>query len=130
MTTSARGVAEPGSVNAVSPEMAAAGRDLVQSTGLDCRQCHGIGPQPPTGDRQTLLAPGINIAMVKDRMREDFYHRWMLDPPRFDINTRMPKLAIDGKSTKVTRILDGDANRQFDAIWAFLQETETSTPSK
>jgi hypothetical protein len=121
---------EPVQAHAPNADAATAGRELVQSTGLDCRQCHGIGSQPPTGDRQTLLAPGINFALVKDRMREDFYHRWMLDPPRFDLNTRMPKLAIDGKTTKVTRILDGDARKQFDAIWEFLQEAETATPSK
>jgi hypothetical protein len=102
--------------------LAAAGRQLIESTGLDCRQCHGVGSVPPTGDRQTLLAPGVNFAMVRDRMRSDFYDRWMLDPPRFDLNTRMPKLAVDGKTTKVTRILDGDARKQFEAIWAFLQE--------
>lgn len=101
-----------------------AGRELVQSSGLDCRQCHGIGNQPPTGDKKTLLAPGINFATVKHRMRPEFYNRWMLDPTRFDPNTRMPKLAIDGKTTKITGILDGDARKQFDAIWVFLQSVE------
>jgi len=109
-------------------ELAEAGRLLIQGTGLDCRQCHGLGDEPPTGDRRTLLAPGINFAMVKDRMRSDFYHRWMLDPPRFDLNTRMPKLAADGKTTKVTRFFDGDARKQFDAIWAFLQQPDDSPP--
>jgi type 1 glutamine amidotransferase/mono/diheme cytochrome c family protein len=105
-----------------SPETIEAGRQLVSSTGLDCRQCHGLGNLPPTGDKQTLLAPGINFALVRSRMREDFYHSWMLDPPRFDLNTRMPKLAADGSHTKVTKFYDGDARRQFNAIWAFLQE--------
>ncbi|MBX3443614.1 MAG: ThuA domain-containing protein [Planctomyces sp.] len=101
-----------------------AGRELLNSTGLDCRQCHGVGRLPPTGDRQTLLAPGINFASVRERMRPEFYHRWMLDPPRYDLNTRMPKLAIDGRTTKVTRIYEGDARRQFDAIWEFLQQPD------
>jgi hypothetical protein len=108
------------------PDQAEIGRQLIQSTGLDCRQCHGLSDEPPTGDRRTLLAPGINFSLVKDRMRSDFYHRWMLDPPRFDLNTRMPKLAADGKTTKVTRYFDGDARKQFDAIWAFLQQPDDS----
>jgi hypothetical protein len=104
-----------------NPELAAAGKELLGSAGLDCRQCHALGDAPPTGDKNTLLAPGVNFSLVKDRIQPDFYHRWMLDPPRYDTNTRMPKLAPDGKTTKVTRFFDGDARKQFDAIWEYLQ---------
>ncbi len=100
------------------------GARLIQKDTLDCRQCHAIGNELPTGDAKTLLAPGINFTMTKERMRYDFYRQWVLDPPRFDIGTRMPKLAIDGKTTKVQHILDGDAPKQFDAIWEFLQRVE------
>jgi len=100
------------------------GSRLIQKDALDCRQCHALGNQPPTGDEKTLLAPGINFTMTKERMRYDFYRRWVLDPPRYDIGTRMPKLAADGKTTKVTQILEGDAARQFDAVWEYLQQVE------
>ena len=53
-------------------------------------------------------------------MRYDFYQRWVLDPPRYDIGTRMPKLSADGQTTKVKQLLDGQAKPQFDAIWEFL----------
>ncbi|HVJ69253.1 MAG TPA: hypothetical protein VM510_14800, partial [Caulifigura sp.] len=113
----------PTRVNQQQPnaELAAAGKDLIGSAGLDCRQCHGLGDAPPTGDKNTLLAPGINFTLVKVRIQPDFYHRWMLDPPRYDTNTRMPKLAPDGKTTKVTKIFGGDAQKQFAAIWEYLQ---------
>ncbi len=101
------------------------GVQLLQNTGLDCRQCHALGNAPPTGDAKTLLAPGINFTLTKERMRYDFYRQWVLDPPRFDIGTRMPKLAADGKTTKVRHILDGDAAKQFDAIWEFLKAVES-----
>ena len=100
------------------------GAHLIQKDTLDCRQCHAMGNQPPTGDEKTLLAPGINFTMTKERMRYDFYRRWVLDPPRYDIGTRMPKLAADGKTTKVTQILEGDAAKQFDAVWEYLQKVE------
>ncbi len=58
------------------------GARLIQKDALDCRQCHALGNQPPTGDEKTLLAPGINFTMTKERMRYDFYRRWVLDPPR------------------------------------------------
>ncbi len=102
-------------------ELAAAGKELLGSTGLDCRQCHALGDAPPTGDKNTLLAPGINFSLVKSRVQPDFYQRWMLDPPRYDTSTRMPKLAPDGKTTKVTKFFDGDARKQFEAIWEYLQ---------
>jgi cytochrome c551/c552 len=104
-----------------NPDLAALGKELIGSAGLDCRQCHALGDSPPTGDKNTLLAPGVNFSLMKDRTQPDFYHRWMLDPPRYDTNTRMPRLAPDGKTTKVTKYFEGDARKQFDAIWEYLQ---------
>ena len=43
----------------------------------------------------------------------------MLDPPRIDISTKMPKLSTGGK-TSIRNIADGDAKVQFDAIWQYL----------
>ncbi len=97
------------------------GARLMQKDMLDCRQCHAIGNEPPTGDAKTLLAPGVNFTLTKERMRYDFYKLWVLDPPRYDIGTRMPKLSADGKTTKIRQVLDGHAPAQFDAIWEFLK---------
>lgn len=102
--------------------LASLGERLIDKEALDCRQCHALGDRPPTGDAKTLLAPGINFGLVPKRIQPEYYARFTLDPPRFDVTTRMPKLAIDGKTTKIKEILDGDARRQFAAIWAFLVE--------
>ena len=118
---------EPVSFKA-EPKLAELGNALTQRTALDCRQCHAVGLQPAQGDDKTKIAPGINFAIVKDRLRHDYYQRFTLDPPRFDINSKMPKLAADGKTTKVTTILDGDARQQFDAIWHFIQMTKIESP--
>ena len=91
------------------------------------RQCHAVGAQAAQGDDKTKIAPGINFAIVKHRLRQDYYQRFTLDPPRFDINSKMPKLAADGKTTKVITILDGDARQQFDAVWQFIQQVKTDT---
>ena len=45
----------------------------------------------------------------------------MLDPPRFETNTKMPKLAPDGRTTKVSDVFDGDAARQFETLWQYIQ---------
>jgi hypothetical protein len=105
----------------VQPELARIGEQLTLKENLDCRQCHGMGDLEPMGDEKTKLAPGINFGFAKDRLRRDYYHRFVLDPPRWDISTRMPKLAVDGRTTKVTKFYQGDAAQQFEAIWHYLQ---------
>ena len=52
---------------------------------------------------------------VAQRLRYVFYARWMPDPPRVDRTTRMTKLP------PLMDALEGDAHRQFDAIWQYMQ---------
>ncbi len=107
---------------AITEDVLETGRKLTLTQGgLDCRQCHGIGGQLAAGDDKTQLARGIDFRAVKQRVRYDFYRRFVLDPPRYDIGTRMPKFVTDGRITKVSHIYDGDARQQFDAIWLYLQ---------
>ena len=106
------------------------GKQLVGlKSGLDCRQCHAVGSEQPVGDDRTNLAMGINFVYVRERMRTEHYRRFVLDPPRFDVATRMPKLAIDGRTTKVRNIYEGDAVQQFEAIWHFIQSLPPANSS-
>ena len=100
------------------------GQQLTSKTALDCRQCHGIGDNLPTGDEKTKIAPGINFVHIKERLDDEYYRRFVLDPPRFDISTKMPRLSADGKTTKITNILDGNADLQFQAIWRYIQSLD------
>jgi hypothetical protein len=114
--------------SATQQELAEIGEQLATRAGLlDCRQCHPVGSLPPTGDKNTLLAPGINFALTRERLRHDYYRRFTLDPPRYDVTTRMPKLTVDGRTTRFKEIFDGDARRQFEAIWHFLQTVPSTT---
>ena len=96
-------------------------RLIEKDGGLDCRQCHAVGTKPATGDQATHIALGINFALAKDRILPEFYERFVRDPPRYDPGTRMPILIPDGRRTAATAILDGDADRQLEALWHFLQ---------
>lgn len=110
------------------PDLVELGRRLtLKDGGLDCRQCHGIGRLQPQGDDRTKLAPGINFAQSRERLRGDYYHRFVLDPPRYELATRMPKLSADGKTTKATAILNGDAKQQFEALWHYIQTVTPET---
>ncbi len=102
-------------------ELVEQGRQLALPATLDCRQCHGVGPEQPRGDDRTRIALGINFAHVKERLRHDYYQRFVLDPPRYDINTRMPRLAATDGTTRIKSILNGDAQAQFEAVWHFIQ---------
>ena len=76
------------------------------------------------GRRQNEACAGINFALIRERLRPEFYSRFVLDPPRWEISTRMPKLAADGKTTKVTKHFDGDAAKQIEAIWHYMLTVE------
>lgn len=107
---------------ATTPEQVELGRQLtLKGQGLDCRQCHGVGQEQPVGDRATLISVGINFSVITDRLNPEFFPRLLLNPPRYDPNSRMPVFAIDGKTTAAKGILDGDAERQYEAIWAYLK---------
>ena len=103
------------------PSLVDAGEALTRQNGLDCRQCHAIGDLQPRGDKDTKIALGINFSHIRDRMRHDAYHRFMLDPPRYDINTRMIKLSEDGLTTKLKDFFDANAHQQFEAVWSYIQ---------
>lgn len=100
--------------------LAAVGSELVgMNNGLACFRCHAIG------DRQTTApfgARSTNLSYATERLRYDFYHRWLRDPLRIDPQTKMIQFALDGHRTGLTTYYDGDARQQFDAIWHYLEQ--------
>ena len=58
---------------------------------------------------------------MTERLREDWFHRYMLAPTEYRPGTRMPLSFPDGKSALET-VFDGDANRQIDALWLYLSQ--------
>jgi mono/diheme cytochrome c family protein len=99
--------------------LAKIGEQLVgDQGGFSCIKCHAIGKRPPLAPFE---APGINLASAAERLRYSYYPRWMLDPPRLDISTKMPKFAADGRTTAITTVLDGQAAKQYEALWHYIQ---------
>ncbi len=104
-----------------SPDMSQArlGQRLTeQNQGFNCLQCHGLPGQPPEAPFESR---GIDFHRVSNRLRKDFYRRWIGNPIQFDPAVPMPRFSPDGQTTPAQRILDGNAQRQFDAIWQYLQ---------
>ena len=48
----------------------------------------------------------------------------MMNPARYDITTNMIRLSEDGITTKVRDYFDGDAHRQFEALWHYIQSLD------
>jgi mono/diheme cytochrome c family protein len=90
-----------------------AGRTLAGKNGLGCISCHDISGVRGGGTR------GPDLAKTQDRVRLDWYTRWMHQPQRLAPGTKMPQAFIDGKSL-FTSVLSGDADAQIEAMWAYF----------
>jgi len=100
-------------------KLAAVGEKLIeQQGGFNCVMCHDVGKRKAVAPFE---APGINLLDAARRLRHHYYPRWMIDPPHVDITTRMPKFSQDGKTTPIREVFDGDAFRQYDAVWHYIQ---------
>ncbi|MFM8273701.1 MAG: hypothetical protein ACKODX_15425, partial [Gemmata sp.] len=91
----------------------AAGRTIVGKGGLGCVSCHDIAGIANTGTR------GPDLATINQRVRYEWYERWLSQPLRMAPGTRMPQAFVDGKSTLSTAY-NGDPHQQAEAMWAYL----------
>ena len=92
-------------------------RLLQQGTGFGCVQCHAVGDNKA---EQVFEREGINLLISRQRLRHEYYTRWLADPTRLDPDARMPKYADSDGKTAFTDVLGGDAAKQFEAIWQSL----------
>jgi len=102
------------------PAMVEIGKTLAGSDGFGCTTCHGIGPVKPTA---AFEVEGINFHLVPQRLRPEYYHRWMDNPGMVTPGTKMPKYA-EGNASQRTDVLEGDAGKQYEAIWQYIQTTK------
>jgi hypothetical protein len=94
------------------------GRKLIgKDGGFSCISCHGVRS---LAAMEVFDAEGINFQWSADRLLPDYYRRWMRNPLAIDPQTKMPVYFEDGQSP-LTEILEGDAEKQIDAIWHYLR---------
>jgi hypothetical protein len=110
------------------PKMIESGRLLtLRGAGLDCRQCHSL---TNITQKQENNAQGISFLHTAERLRYDYYRHWMIDPLRVDPQSKMLRFSADRRHTAATSILDGDARRQFDALWQYIQSVPGSAAAE
>lgn len=90
-----------------------AGRFLAGKSAFGCISCHDIAGIANRGTR------GPDLAHMTERVRHNWYLRWLEQPQRMQPGTRMPSVFLNGKSL-LEKLLDGSAEKQADALWAYL----------
>jgi len=101
----------------LASQSASIGRELVGSKGMNCIQCHDVSGRPSTG------TPGPDLALMSERLRYEAFARWLHDPSEVRPGTRMPSFFVSGVSG-FPQHLDGEADAQIEAIWAYLSQGE------
>ena len=100
-----------------------AGKALVGQQGFSCQACHALGNQAALA---VFEGAGPNLALASKRLRPGYYHEWMHFPQRFDAATIMPRYATNGVSP-LKQYYEGDANKQFEAIYNYLRDVAGKT---
>ncbi len=103
--------------------MRAAGRELLGDKGANCVACHNFNGKAASTNQ------GIDLLTSSERLQPEFFHRYLQKPSAFRPRTVMPSAWPDGVAA-FTTILDGDTNRQIEAIWYYLSlGTSAADPS-
>ncbi|EMI57980.1 family 16 glycoside hydrolase [Rhodopirellula sallentina] len=89
------------------------GRKLCGNAGLSCIKCHSYNGNDAGG------LGAIDMLMMPQRLRHEWFQRYLQDPTKYRPGTRMPNSFVDGRSALVD-IDGGDPARQIDAIWQYL----------
>jgi len=65
----------------------------------------------------------VNFELAPLRLREGYYYRWMDHPAGVIPGNKMPRYAEGNKSQRGD-VLEGDAGKQYEAIWQWLHSQE------
>ena len=93
-------------------EMRAAGRELVGDQGLNCIACHSFNGKTPG-------KAGIELLTSAERLQPAWFYHFLRAPNAFRPRTVMPTAWPDGQAAQ-KKILNGDTDRQIEAIWYYL----------
>jgi hypothetical protein len=95
---------------------------LAGNKGLSCAQCHTFGNQRAIGIQ------AINMLTMTERLRPEWFRRYMLEPTKYRPGTRMPASFPEGVSVLKT-VYEGNADHQIAALWKYLsQGTQAAIP--
>jgi len=91
------------------------GRFLVGGEALGCIKCHTFNGTEAEG------VQAIDMTRMTHRLRRDWFHRYVVDPPKYRPGTRMPTSWPEGKSL-LPNVLGGETVAQVEAVWRYLAD--------
>ncbi len=100
------------------PTLAPQGASLAGFEGYSCVSCHIWKGQSMAEPDPGAIAP--ELTTVTRRVNRDWFDRWLEDPSRLQPGTPMPQIFKRGKPATLVHVLDGDALKQRDALWAYF----------
>ena len=90
----------------------AAGRELLGDKGANCVACHQFN------GKAANVNQGIDLQTSYERLQPEWFYQYLRNPRAFRPRTVMPSAWPDGVAAFKT-ILDGDTDRQIEAIWYY-----------
>lgn len=90
-------------------------RNLIGAGALACIKCHTFKGQKAEG------VQGMDMTLMTQRLRKDWFYHYMLNPNKYRPGTRMPAAWPDGQ-TFLPKYLGGTADRQIEGVWTFLAD--------
>jgi mono/diheme cytochrome c family protein len=110
----------------VDTEAAKIGQKLMSTMGgFSCVSCHAVGPVAAAQGGDTA---GVNFIYTGSRVTRDYFERWLRYPQLIDPSTKMPAYFQDQAKSPLTNVLDGDAAKQINALWEYLQLGDKMPP--
>jgi mono/diheme cytochrome c family protein/glucose/arabinose dehydrogenase len=102
------------------PTLPTLGPVLVGFEGYSCVSCHVWKGQALAEVEPGTVGP--ELTTVTQRVRRDWFNRFVENPLRAHPSTPMPAIFRKGEPATLQTVLAGDADRQRDAIWAYLAQ--------
>jgi glucose/arabinose dehydrogenase/mono/diheme cytochrome c family protein len=104
------------------PAVLLAGRELTGGKGFSCVACHALKDyQPP---KVALGTRGSDLYQLGERMRPEYFFRWMRSPLRV-----LPGIEMPGYQRPHPTLLEGKIDRQLAAIWDALHDPNFTAPT-
>ncbi len=100
----------------------AAGPRLVTADGFGCTSCHAIGSWEP--QKVALNAHGSALSQIGQRVRREWFDRWVRNPARI-----VPKMEMPSVQQSVRGVLDQQLDAQLAAVWRVLNRSDFTPPS-